>query len=198
MAFFAVTTIGRCNNCLCLTNTFTIALSFVAFGLAVLYPLMKRWIPFPQVFLGLAFNFGLIMAFAAVKNQIPSVAWLWFLSAILWTVMYDTYYALADKIDDEKIGIGSTAIFFGKHVIGWIRGLQVVVFILWGIFFLSGVGVRSPMNEDAALKLGVIFLLLFLSFYRQNQFARDRYYLQAFLDNHWVGFLVFMGIFISS
>ena len=179
----------------CFTNVFTIELSFIALGLAVLYPLTKRFISFPQVFLGFAFNFGLIMAFAAVKNHIPLIAWPWYLSAILWTVMYDTYYALADKQDDEKIGIGSTAILFGKHVIALIRGLQISVFILWGVLF-------SPyflsLDKFILLKFIVIFLLILLSFYRQNQFARGRHYLIAFLDNHWVGFLVFMGIFIST
>jgi 4-hydroxybenzoate polyprenyltransferase len=185
----------------CLTNLLTIKLSFVALGLALIYPLMKRWTNFPQVFLGFAFNFGLIMSFAAVQNHIPLMAWPWYFSAILWTVMYDTYYAMADKQDDEKIGIGSTAILFGKYVMGWIKFLQISVFLLWGFLFYLNLNLNFNFNFQGhsgfVMKIILIFLLLLLSFYRQNQLARDNYYLRAFLDNHWVGFLIFMGIFIA-
>jgi 4-hydroxybenzoate polyprenyltransferase len=180
----------------CFTNLLTIKLSFVALGLALIYPLMKRWVNFPQVFLGFAFNFGLIMSFAAIQNHIPLMAWPWYFSAILWTVMYDTYYALSDYEDDQKIGIGSTAILCGKYVMVWIKLLQISVFIFWGALFFWDFNLQG--QTSVILKIVLIFLLLLLSFYRQHQLAKAKHYLQAFVDNHWVGFLIFMGIFIST
>ncbi len=172
----------------CLTNYFTIELSFVALALALIYPWMKRITHFPQIVLGLAFNFGLLMAFSAVQNHLPLIAWPWYGSAVLWTLIYDSYYALADQKEDKKIGLYSTAVFWGDSSLIWIRILQACLILLWGVLLF----------HSLSLKLIIIFLLLLLSFYRQNQFAREEHYLTAFLDNHWVGFLVFMGIIVMK
>jgi 4-hydroxybenzoate polyprenyltransferase len=172
----------------CFTNLLTVLLSGVALLLALLYPWMKRVTDFPQVVLGVAFNFGLIMAFSAVQGHIPLIAWPWYVSAILWTVMYDTYYALSDRPEDESIGVRSTAVFWGKRSFFWIRCLQLGVTLLWGGLLFQGFNLR----------LMVIFLLILFSWYRQHHFAKDGHYLSAFLDNHWVGFLIFMAIFIQT
>ncbi len=172
----------------CFTNLLTVLLSLVALLLALLYPWMKRVTYFPQVVLGFAFNFGLIMAFAALQDRVPGIAWPWYLSAILWTVMYDTYYALSDRKEDETIGVRSTAVFWGHRSLFWIRVLQGVITLLWAGLLFQGFNLR----------LIVIFLLLLFSWYRQDQLAKEGHYLSAFLDNHWVGFLIFMAIFIQT
>lgn len=99
--------------CLLPLNRLTWLMSLSALFLAVTYPFTKRFFPLPQLYLGLAFSFGIPMAFAAVQNQVPSSAWLLFAANVLWTLAYDTIYAMADKEDDLKIGIKTSAITFG-------------------------------------------------------------------------------------
>lgn len=99
----------------CLTNTFTIALSFGGIALAACYPFMKRHTHLPQLVLGAAFSWGIPMAFSASLSELPPTAWLVFTANLLWTVVYDTQYAMVDRDDDLKIGIKSTAILFGEQ-----------------------------------------------------------------------------------
>ena len=98
-----------------LMNTLTIQLAFAAVGLAVIYPFMKRFTHLPQVFLGVAFAWGIPMAFAAVTGSVPTIAWLMVLANICWVVAYDTMYAMVDRDDDLEIGVKSTAILFAQY-----------------------------------------------------------------------------------
>lgn len=108
-----------------LTNATTVWLSFGAVAVASLYPFMKRYTYYPQVVLGAAYSWGILMAFTAERGELPASAWLLFLANVLWTVAYDSYYAMTDREDDLKIGIKSTAILFGdadRLIIGSLQG----------------------------------------------------------------------------
>ncbi len=172
-----------------LMNQFTILLSFIAIFLAMTYPLMKRYTHFPQVYLGMAFGWAIPMAFAAQINTIPLLAWELFIANILWTVAYDTKYAMVDREDDLKIGVKSTAILFGqwdKLIVGILD--VCVILILWHI--------GQQLSMTLSYYLGLFAALSF--FIYQQWLIKERLSqpcFQAFLNNHWVGMSVFFGIF---
>jgi len=172
-------------------STYTILLSIVALILAATYPFMKRFTQLPQVVLGAAFSWGMIMAFAEFRGEIPTVAWLLFAANLLWTVAYDTMYAMVDRDDDLKIGVKSTAILFGQHDKRIILFLQLLTLAL-----LFTVGEIQAFGWPYQLCL-VICAGLFC--YQQILIAnRDRALcFQAFLHNHFVGLVVFIGVFIE-
>ncbi|MFT5758915.1 MAG: 4-hydroxybenzoate polyprenyltransferase [Alteromonadaceae bacterium] len=172
-------------------STYTILLSIVALLLAATYPFMKRFTQLPQVVLGAAFSWGMIMAFAEFRGEIPTVAWLLFLANLLWTVAYDTMYAMVDRDDDLKIGVKSTAILFGQHDKRIILLLQLLTLAL-----LFTVGEIQAFGWPYQLCL-VISAGLFC--YQQILIAnRDRTLcFQAFLHNHFVGLVIFIGVFIE-
>ncbi len=169
----------------------TIQFSFIAIGLAIIYPFMKRYTFYPQVVLGAAFSWGMPMAFMAVNGEVSDMGWVLFMANLLWTIAYDTQYAMVDRKDDLKIGIKSTAILFGdadKLIIGI---LQIVV-------------VLSLLIVAAREELGWIFNLSVLVtiglFSYQQWLIKDRKTEQcfkAFLNNNWVGLVVFIGILLS-
>ena len=124
-----------------LTNAITVWLSFGALGVAALYPFMKRYTYYPQVVLGTAFSWGMPMAFTAETGELPAAAWLLLLANVIWTVAYDTYYAMADREDDLKIGVKSTAILFGdadRVIIFGLQGLALLCLLLAGGRFELG------------------------------------------------------------
>ncbi len=172
-------------------NFFTILLSIPAVCLAILYPFMKRYTHFPQIILGAAFSWAIPMVFSAQLNQVPLLAWWLFLTALLWTVAYDTQYAMTDREDDLKIGVKSTAIFFGKFDKLIIGILQVLVLIS-----LSLIGVFEHLN--LFYQFGVLAMAGF--FIYQQYLIKDREptrCFQAFLNNHWAGLVVFLGLVFS-
>lgn len=166
----------------------TIQLSLVALLLAVIYPFMKRYTHLPQIVLGMAFGWAIPMAFAAQTGSVPAVAWLLFLANIFWTTVYDTFYAMADRQDDLKVGVKSTAILFGDDDLTILKILQMS--------FLSVmllVGLHLEMSLIFYLGL-VIALLLFVY---QQWIAADRQPAQcilAFLNNNWVGAVIFVAL----
>ena len=152
---------------------------------------MKRVTDIPQVILGIAFSFGILMAFTAVQSVIPSPAYLLFFGNIFWTIAYDTQYAMADREDDLVIGIRSTAILFGKHDKKFVRVFQILFLAL---IFLAG----------QYFKLGTYFYLsLILAaglFGYQSWLTTERTpasCLSAFKNNNWVGATIFCGIILS-
>jgi len=174
------------------TNELTIYLSFGGLVLASIYPFMKRHTYLPQVFLGAAFAWAVPMAFAAQTNTLPPLAWLIFLATVLWTVAYDTIYAMIDRDDDIKIGVKSTAILFGQADRAIIASLQVLVVLTLCVI------------ADQA-KLGQFYLLGVVSasilFVYQQHLIRLRYRdecFKAFLNNNWVGMSVFIGLVFDS
>ena len=128
-------------------NRFTVYLSFAAIAIAALYPFMKRYTYFPQVVLGAAFAWAIPMAFAAVQEKLPSVAWLLFVSTVLWVLAYDTLYGMVDRKDDIRIGVKSTAILFGEAdlvAVSLIHGLALAGYLMAGLqmqrgaYFIAG------------------------------------------------------------
>lgn len=172
-------------------NTMTILLSVAALALAWVYPFMKRYTHLPQVVLGAAFGWSIPMAFAAVSESVPLSCWLMFLANILWAVAYDTQYAMVDRDDDLKIGIKSTAILFGRQDKLIIGILQVAVLGL-----MVGIGYLNQLNGAfyaAVAAAGVLFI------YQQKLIAnREREAcFKAFLNNNYVGLVLFLGLAVS-
>jgi len=171
-----------------LTNRLTIALSFAALALAGLYPLMKRVTQLPQVVLGAAFGWGIPMAFAAQSGELPRGCWLIFTANILWTVAYDTFYAMVDRDDDLIIGVKSTAILFGEDdrlITGILQVCTLLLLALAGVQFKLGYWYYVGLIGAAAL------------FAHQQYLIRERgrdACLRAFLNNNWVGASVFAGL----
>ena len=169
----------------------TIQYAVVALILATSYPFMKRYTHLPQVVLGAAFSWGMIMAFAEIQGQVPTVAWLLFLANLLWTVAYDTMYAMVDRDDDLKIGVKSTAILFGRFDIRIIGFLQLMVLaILLTIGELMAYG--WPYQLSLVVAAGF--------FCYQQMLIKDRRRepcFKAFLNNHYVGLVIFVGLVIE-
>ncbi len=172
-------------------NTLTLALSVVAVLLASLYPFMKRYTYFPQIFLGTAFAWAIPMAFAAELGTIPAIAWLLFLITVLWTVAYDTMYAMVDRPDDLKIGVKSTAVLFGRADRLIIGVLQILVLSL-----LIVVGLLLDLHLIYFFSLAIA---LSLAIYQQTLIYErtPQGCFNAFLNNNWFGLVIFIGILLN-
>ncbi|WP_439835557.1 4-hydroxybenzoate octaprenyltransferase [Aeromonas enteropelogenes] len=172
-------------------NSLTIAMSFVGLLLAVSYPFMKRFIPIPQLVLGMAFSWSIPMAYAAQANALPAVAWLVFIANLLWTVAYDTQYAMVDRDDDLKLGLKSSAILFGRHdkrIIGVLQLATLLILLLVGQLMVLGSSYYWGLLGAAVL------------FVYQQRLIRERQReacFQAFLNNNYVGALVFAGLVLD-
>lgn len=190
LSLFAVLVV--CSFLLVLTmNTLTIMLSGIGIVLAIAYPFMKRVTYLPQFVLGLAFSWAIPMAYAAESNQVPAEAWLLFVINALWTIAYDTQYAMVDRDDDVNIGIKSTAILFGRYdklIIGLLQlSVLILLIVLGAQLALSGVYYWGVL---AAAGFFVYQQWLIKGRAREACF-------KAFLNNNYVGGLVFMGICAS-
>ncbi len=171
-----------------LLNDLAILLSVPALLLAASYPYTKRFFVLPQAYLGVAFGFGIPMAFAAVQNEVPLVAWLMLLANVAWSLAYDTEYAMVDRPDDLKIGIYSSAITFGRlEVIAIMAFYGVMLALLAYIGDLLNLGMPYYIGLIVALGLAIYHFSLI----RDRQPARC---FKAFLHNNWLGAVVFIGI----
>jgi 4-hydroxybenzoate polyprenyltransferase len=172
-------------------NTLSVLLSLVALFVAVTYPFMKRYTHLPQVYLGIAFSWGIPMAFAALQGEVPAIAW-WLLAANLcWTVAYDTMYAMSDRPDDLKVGIKSTAILFGRHDLAWITAFYIAFL---GILFTIAPDVGRGGYLHLALLLAAMIAALLLFQCRHRDRAAC---FSAFVGNSWIGGVVFAGIVLA-
>ncbi len=169
-------------------NPLTISLSFLALFLAVTYPLTKRFLAIPQAYLGIAFGFGIPMAFAALTDSVPLVAWLMLLANIFWAVAYDTQYAMVDREDDLKIGIRSSAIFFGRFDVVAIMSCYVVMLAL-----LLIIGLMQQLHWPFYVGLGLAATLANYHYVLIRHRERQRCF-KAFLHNNWVGAVIFLGL----
>ncbi|NNJ95048.1 MAG: 4-hydroxybenzoate octaprenyltransferase [Halobacteria archaeon] len=172
-------------------NRLTIMLSAVGALLAVIYPYMKRVTNLPQVVLGAAFGWSVPMAFAAQTGTVPQIAWLMFTATVLWTTAYDTMYAMVDRQDDIALGLKSTAILFGDADRAVIGGLQLCVLVcLLMIGYQAELGLYYYAGLAMATGLGV---------YQQRliRFRERDGCFRAFLNNHWLGLAVFIGIWLD-
>jgi 4-hydroxybenzoate polyprenyltransferase len=174
-----------------LTNRLTILMAFFGALLAATYPFFKRFTHFPQLVLGASFSWAIPMAFAAEAGQVPALAWWLFAANFIWTVIFDTEYAMADRDDDLKVGVKSTAIAFGRAdvpILGALMGIMTALLLMIGLRYLP-----EPAWFTAVA-------LVFLHFQLQLWRIRDRdpaTCFKTFLSNHWVGMFIFAGAAVS-
>lgn len=172
-------------------NRLTIQLSLVAVGLAILYPFMKRYTYLPQVVLGMAFGWAIPMGFAAQTGSVPQVAWLLFVINVIWSVIYDTMYAMADREDDIRAGVKSTAILFGEAdriIIGLLQLMMLVGLIMLG----------RQLAFGFAYYLSIIFVIalgIYQQFLIRNRQPKACF--EAFLNNNWSGGALTLGIALN-
>ncbi|MEM9757704.1 MAG: 4-hydroxybenzoate octaprenyltransferase [Pseudomonadota bacterium] len=190
LAFFFVLCLAAFGLVL-MTNLLTVLLSVPALLLASCYPLMKRYTHLPQVVLGLAFSWSIPMAFAAQLDELPPALWLLFTGNLLWTIVYDTKYAMVDRRDDLEVGIKSTAILFGESdrlIIGVLQVLCLAALTLAGRQF----GLAWPYFASLVIAAGLFVYHLYLIRERDEAAC-----FRAFTHNTWVGLTVFLGIAMS-
>jgi 4-hydroxybenzoate polyprenyltransferase len=171
-------------------RTETIAWSFAAMAVAVAYPYAKRFVAMPQAVLGVAFSFGIPMAFAAVTGEVSSIAWALLLGNLFWVLAYDTEYAMVDRDDDLRIGMKTSAITLGQ----W----DVAAVMFFYVAFLGVWGVVLDASEKPLLLVGLAFAALQAAwhFWLIKDRTRDGCF-KAFRLNHWLGFAAFMGVALS-
>ena len=174
------------------TNTTTIAWSFAALAVTIIYPYAKRYVSMPQAVLGVAFSFGIPMAFAAVQSRVPPLAWILLLGNLFWVIAYDTEYAMVDRDDDLRIGMKTSAITLGRF--------DVVVVMLCYLMYLSIWALAYTTQASSAIYLFALGLALLQALWHGwliRKRERDDCF-KAFRLNHWLGFTVFAGIALSS
>ncbi len=171
-------------------NRLTIALSFIGVFLAATYPFIKRYTHLPQFYLGMAFGWGIPMAFAALTGSVPAVGWVLFTANVCWSVAYDTAYAMVDRADDLKVGVKSTAILFGRcdrALVFVFHTLTLMLLVVAGA--LAGLGLRYYAGLAAAFGFALY----------QQRLIRHREpdgCFRAFLNNNWFGAAVFAGLLL--
>jgi 4-hydroxybenzoate polyprenyltransferase len=171
-----------------LLNPFTIQLSVVGVFLAASYPFTKRITHLPQAYLGMAFGWGIPMAFAAQTGSVPAAAWVLFVANIFWSLVYDTMYAMADRADDMKIGVKSSAILFGRYdraIIAMLQFLVLALLVFTGLSFALGAFYFAGLAVAAVLAAYEQWMI------RERDPRRS---FEAFLHNHYFGLAVFAGI----
>jgi len=177
---------------LLLTNTLTLLMALGAIVLVFIYPFMKRYTHLPQVVLGMAFSWAILMAFTAQRGEVPAEAWLLYLANCLWTVAYDTEYAMVDRDYDVKIGVKSTAILFGnadRLIIGLLQLGFVLCLLLAGQLFGLGLPFHISLTLAAAL-------LLYQQWLIRHRDVDGCF--RAFMNNHWVGFVLLVGVIAGT
>jgi 4-hydroxybenzoate polyprenyltransferase len=169
-------------------NDRTVYLSFVAVGIAVTYPFLKRFFWMPQAWLGVAFGFGIPMAFAATLDALPPLAWALLGANVLWTIAYDTEYAMVDRDDDLRIGIRTSAILFGRFDVA-------AVMAFYALFLASMAAIGAYMRYGAFYYAGLAAAAVIAVYHYRLIRTRSREgCFKAFLHNNWLGFAVFAGI----
>ena len=188
-AFYLITSLLAIAFLLVLTtNRLTIILSVIAIPIGGFYPYMKRYVYIPQLFQGISFGWGIPMAFAAATGTVPTIAWLLYMCSILWSLTYDTMYAMVDREDDKKIGIKSTAILFedtDRFFIGIIQLMLLTGFILVGTQLKFG-----DYYNYALLVVGGI--MIYQQYLIKDRLPKNCF--RGFLSNNWLGAVVFIGI----
>lgn len=173
-------------------NTLVWALAVVAAFLAITYPKFKRFFAIPQAYLGIAFGFGIPMAFAAVLEAVPLHAWLMLLANIVWAIAYDTEYAMVDRPDDIKLGLHTSAITFGRFdvaIVGLCYAVTLALLALVGMMMAYGWPYYVGLAAAAAIAIRHMWWI------RAREAAAC---FRAFLHNTWFGFAVFAGIFVQT
>ena len=173
------------------TNITAIFWSFAALGIAIIYPFAKRYVAMPQAVLGVAFSFGIPMAFAAVQSRVPLVAWILLLGNLFWVIAYDTEYAMVDRDDDLKIGMKTSAITFGRFDVLAVLASYVLYLFIWLNVLADQLNQVQAAIYLISLGLALAQALWHIWLIRKRE--RDDCF-KAFRLNHWLGFTVFAGI----
>jgi 4-hydroxybenzoate polyprenyltransferase len=173
------------------TNAVTIAWSFAALAVTLVYPYAKRFVSMPQAVLGIAFSFGIPMAFAAVQSRVPALAWVLLIGNLFWVVAYDTEYAMVDRDDDLRIGMKTSAITLGRFDVAAVMTSYGLYLAIWTVALIGHV--RHPLFL-AGISLALLQALWHGWLIRKRE--RDDCF-RAFRMNHWLGFTVFAGIVLS-
>ena len=173
------------------TNITAITWSFAALGIAIIYPFAKRYMAMPQAVLGVAFSFGIPMAFAAVQSRVPLVAWVLLLGNLFWVIAYDTEYAMVDRDDDLKIGMRTSAITFGRFDVLAIFASYILYLFIWVNVLKAQLNSVQQAIYLIAIGLALAQALWHIWLIRKRQ--RDDCF-KAFRLNHWLGLTVFAGI----
>jgi 4-hydroxybenzoate polyprenyltransferase len=169
-------------------NNLTLLLSIPAVFLAASYPFTKRFFAIPQAYLGIAFGFGIPMAFAATQGNVPPVAWVLLLANVFWCIAYDTEYAMVDRDDDVKLGIHSSAMFFGKYDVIAVMACYAIALLLLAVAgLMAGLGIAYFTGLMVAEGIALYHYRLIKDRVREKCFA-------AFLHNNWFGAVVFASI----
>ena len=172
-------------------NTLTIGLSFVALFVAATYPLMKRVFGVPQAYLGIAFGFGIPMAFAAAANEVPLIAWVMLVANIFWAIAYDTEYAMVDRNDDIRLGLKTSAITFGRFDVAAIGISYGIALALMG-----WVGISMSFGVPYALGIMAATLIAVVHLYWIRERDRTACF-RAFRHNNWLGAVIFAGVVVQ-
>ena len=173
------------------TNAATIAWSFGALAITLAYPFAKRFVSMPQAVLGVAFSFGIPMAFAAVQGRVPLLAWMLLLGNLFWVIAYDTEYAMVDRDDDLRIGMKTSAITLGRFDVAAVMLSYLMFLLIWAVALW---GVAGSAVYGLALGGALLQALWHGWLIRQRQ--RDDCF-KAFRLNHWLGLTVFVGIALA-
>lgn len=172
-------------------NALSLKLAFVGAALTISYPLLKRFFPVPQLYLGLCFGWAVPMAFAATLGSVPRVGWLILIAAVLWAGVYDTEYAMVDRDDDVRVGVRSSAILFGDMDRLMIAGMQCMLLLS---LLLVGRTLQFDTGYYCALGAAALLFLWQLWLIRKRERMAC---LQAFQNNSYVGFAIFAGILVE-
>lgn len=173
------------------TNAATIAWSFVALAISLVYPYAKRFVSMPQAVLGVAFSFGIPMAFAAVQSRIPLVGWVLLLGNLFWVLAYDTEYAMVDRDDDLKIGMKTSAITLGRADVPVVMAFYASYLLIWGVVLADRIpaAVLAIALAAAAAQAAWHYTLI-------RERTREGCF-KAFRLNHWLGFTLFAGVAVG-
>jgi 4-hydroxybenzoate polyprenyltransferase len=174
------------------TNALTIAMSFAALAITVIYPFTKRFVSMPQAVLGVAFSFGIPMAYAAVGNHIPAQAWWLVVGNLGWVLAYDTEYAMVDRNDDLKIGIRTSAITLGRFDVIGVMGFYALCIVCWAV-----VGCEAGRGVWYFVGLATAGLQALWHGWLIRRRDRDGCF-KAFRLNHWLGLSVFVGLVLDT
>jgi 4-hydroxybenzoate polyprenyltransferase len=173
------------------TNAATIAWSFAALAVSIFYPFTKRFFSMPQAVLGVAFSFGIPMAFAAVRGEVPALAWWLLIGNLFWVLAYDTEYAMVDRDDDLKIGMKTSAITLGRFDVAGVMLFYALYLAIW-----AAIGAQLGYGWAYFAGIGVAAAITLWHYTLIRGRSRDGCF-RAFRLNHWVGFAVFAGVVID-
>jgi 4-hydroxybenzoate polyprenyltransferase len=169
------------------TNAAAIAWSFAALAISILYPYAKRYVSMPQAVLGVAFSFGIPMAFAAVQGEVPLLAWVLLLGNLFWVLAYDTEYAMVDRDDDLRIGIKTSAITLGRADVAVVMACYAAALLIWGVVLVGRIPLFAILLTAAAAGAQALWHYTLI-----RDRSRDGCF-KAFRVNHWFGFTLFAG-----